>query len=446
MAAVAAAIAGAAVRVATRAEAGAGRKARLSIQIARQPSGLRIVTERMDDVRSVSIGFWVDAGARDEAPPLAGASHFLEHLLFKGTPDRSARDIAETVDGLGGEMNAYTTKEYTAFYVRVLADRVDAALDILCDIMSRPAFRPDEVEAERQVILEELLMHADEPDEVVHDLLLEAMYPRHPLGRDVLGTENTITAMSVEQIAGFFSGHYGAPSLVLAAAGAVDHDALVKGINERLAPPAGGTPLSRTAPPTSGPPSAVVVRPPEQAHLVIGLRSIDAHNDDRFILAALNHILGGWLSSRLFQTIREERGLAYSVYSYRTAFTDAGVLAVYAGTAPAHAVEVMKLLHAELDRLADDGVTEAEVDVARAHLLGATALGLEDSAARMTRIGRGLLLHDDVWPNEEVEARIAAVTHADVQRLIGELVAGAPRTVAAIGPFDAATVQELTPA
>jgi predicted Zn-dependent peptidase len=413
------------------------------IEIARLPSGLRIVTEHMPDVRSVSIGFWVGAGARDEAPELAGASHFLEHLLFKGTPDRTAREIAEAVDGLGGEMNAYTTKEYTAFYVRVLSDRVDVALDILCDIMSRPAFRAAEIEAERQVILEELLMHADEPDEVVHDMLLEALYPGHPLGRDVLGSEDTITSMGGDEIAGFFRGHYGATNLVLAAAGAIDHDALVSGIAERLEPPAGGAAVVRDAPPADGEQSRIVVRPTEQAHLVLGLRSLDVHDDDRFALAALNHVLGGGLSSRLFQTIREERGLAYSVYSYRTAFTDAGVLALYAGTAPAHAGEVMKLLNAELDRLADEGVTTTEVDVARAHLLGATALSLEDSAARMSRIGRGLLVHDEVWTNEEVEQRIAAVTHADVQRLIDRLVTAAPRTVAAIGPFDSATAQEL---
>jgi predicted Zn-dependent peptidase len=413
------------------------------IETTRLPSGLRIVTEHMQSVRSVSIGFWVGAGARDESPELAGASHFLEHLLFKGTPDRTARDIAELVDGLGGEMNAYTTKEYTAFYVRVLSDRVDVALDILCDIMSNPAFRPAEIEAERQVILEELLMHADEPDESVHDLLLEAMYPGHPLGREVLGTDATITAMSGDDIAGFFRAHYGASNLVLAAGGAIEHGALVDAVTSRLAPPPGGATQPRQAPPAEGEPSKVVTRATEQAHLVVGLRSIDVHDDDRFALAALNHILGGGLSSRLFQTIREERGLAYSVYSYRSAFTDAGTLAVYAGTAPGHAVEVLKLINAELDRLADDGVSATEVDVARDHLLGSTALSLEDSAARMTRIGRGMLMHDHVWTNEEVEARIQAVGRDDVLRLIHRLITDAPRTVAAIGPFDRSTATEL---
>jgi predicted Zn-dependent peptidase len=423
---------------ATRAGAAAGLDV---INTARLPSGLRVVTEHMPDVRSVSIGFWVGAGARDEPPELAGASHFLEHLLFKGTPDRSARQIAEAVDGLGGEMNAYTTKEYTAFYVRVLSDRLEVALDILCDIMSRPAFRAAEVEAERQVILEELLMHADEPDEIVHDLLLEALFPGHPLGRDVLGTDETITGMSGDQIAGFFADHYGAANLVLAAAGAVDHDTLLAGVADRLAPPPGGPQQLRIAPSAAPEPVRLSPRPTEQAHLVVGVNSIDVHDDDRFALATLNHILGGGLSSRLFQTIREERGLAYSVYSYRTAFEGAGALAVYAGTAPNRATEVLKLVHAEIDRIADAGVTVAEVDTARAHLLGSTALSLEDSAARMGRIGRSLLVHDEVWSNAEVEARISAVTPEDVQRIIERVLVDAPRTLAAIGP--SATIKEL---
>nr|MBA3654048.1 insulinase family protein [Actinomycetota bacterium] len=385
-------------------------------------------------------------GSRDESRSLSGATLFLEHLLFKGTPDRSARQIAEAVDGLGGEMNAYTTKEYTAFYVRVLSDRLDTALDILCDIMSRPAFRAAEIEAERQVILEELLMHSDEPDELVHDLLLDGLFPGHPLGRDVLGTEDTIAAMSGAQISDFFAGHYDAGSLVLAAAGAIDHGTLVAGLEERLAPPAGGAARDRRAPSTPAEPARVVKRATEQAHLVVGVRSLDEHDDDRFALSALNHILGGGLSSRLFQSIREERGLAYSVYSYRAAFNDGGALAVYAGTAPNRATEVLKLLHAELDRLCDEGVTDAEVDVARANLLGSTALSLEDSGARMGRIGRSYLVHDEVWTNAEVEARISAITPDAVQRVIDRVVVGAPRTVAAIGPFDAATVAELVPA
>jgi len=309
--------------------------------------------------------------------------------------------------------------------------------------MSKPAFRPNEVEAERQVIQEELLMHGDEPDEVVHDLLLEALFPSHPLGRDVLGSEATIAAMTAGQIAGFFTGHYGASNLVLAAAGAVDHDALVKAVEARLAPPAGGAVQRRRAPVEKAEAARVVKRATEQAHLVVGVPSLDIHDDDRFSLAALNHILGGGLSSRLFQTIREERGLAYSVYSYRAAFTDAGVLAVYAGTMPNRAGEVLDLVHTELDRIAHDGVTDAEVDVARAHLLGATALSLEDSAARMARIGRSLLVHDDVWTNAEVEARIASVGPADVQRVIERVLAAAPRTITAIGPFDRSTMDAL---
>ena len=318
--------------VAATVDAVRGRPLPERIRQARLDSGIRVVTERMPDAHSVTTGFWVEAGSRDESPDLAGASHFLEHLLFKGTDTRSARDIAEAIEAVGGDMNAFTTKEYTAFYTRVLDDDLELGLDILSDIMWAPAFRADEVEAERQVILEEILMHEDEPADLVHDVFTEALYPGHPLGREVLGDESTISAMSRDQIRGYFSEFYRPEAIVVAAAGNLDHDDVVAGLERRYAGRTGNRPERRMPP--LAPPRRVVVskRSTEQAHIVVGGRALARNDDDRFALAALNQVLGGGMSSRLFQEIREKRGLVYSVYSYRAAYLETGALAVYAGT------------------------------------------------------------------------------------------------------------------
>jgi predicted Zn-dependent peptidase len=400
-------------------------------------NGMQIVTERMPDVRSVTAGFWVGTGSRDESPELFGASHFLEHLLFKGTATRSARSISEDVDAVGGDMNAFTTKEYTAFYVRLLAESVDLGLDILSDILWQPAFRPDEVETERQVILEEILMRDDEPADLVHELFAEALFPDHPLGLEVLGDEDSIKAMTRDDIRSFFAEHYRPGNIVFAAAGLLDHDELVDGIERRFDGPSGGERPVRQAPARPPEAAAICTRPTEQTHLVVGCTGLDRHHPDRYALAALNHVLGGGLSSRLFQTIREERGLAYAVYSYRVAFDDVGALAVYAGSAPSRARQVLDLIQEELDRLRDAGIEPRELEVAKGHLKGEMALSLEDSAARMSRIGRSLLVHGGVLEVDDLAERIDAVTAEDVARVAADVL-GRPRIVAAVGPVDAA--------
>jgi predicted Zn-dependent peptidase len=397
-------------------------------------NGLTVVTEHMPGAASVALGFWVDAGSRDEDPGVAGASHFLEHLLFKGTATRSAQQIAEAVEAVGGEMNAFTTKEYTAFYVRLLDTHLDLGLDIMCDIFWSPAFRAEEIEAERQVILEEILMHEDEPADLVHDLFQEAFYPGHPLGREVLGDRFTITGMSRQQIHDYFADRYRARSVVVAAAGNVDHDAVVAGIQRRDCGPDGAAPARPDHPLAPARPLAVTTRQTEQAHLVVGLPALPRGDDDRFALAVLNQVLGGGMSSRLFQEIREKRGLVYSVYSYRAAYIESGFLAVYAGTSPARAATVLDLVDAELDRLGSEPVPDRELDIARGHVAGAQVLSLEDPASRMSRIGRAQLIHGHVMPLGEMTERTAAVTRADVERVIGRLLAG-PRVLAAIGPF-----------
>jgi predicted Zn-dependent peptidase len=383
----------------------------------------------------VTAGFWVAVGSRDEEARLAGASHFLEHLLFKGTDRRSARDIAEAVDAVGGDINAFTTKEYTAFYVRLLADSTKLGIEILSDIMWSPALRPDEVEAERQVILEEILMNGDEPADHVHEVFFEALFPGHPLGREVLGEESTVTAMTRDEIGAFFGHHYRPANIVMAAAGRLDHDEVVAMVEEGFAGPEGGQLPPRVAPSAPSRPVVVVNRPTEQAHIVVGTTALDRSHQDRYALSVLNHVLGGGMSSRLFQSIREERGLAYSVYSYRSGFEGAGALAVYAGTAPARAPEVLGLISAELDAMAASGITAHELEMAKGHLAGTLALSMEDSATRMSRLGRSQIVHGHVVEVDELLARIEAVTADDVARLAEE-VGGAQRVLAVVGPFD----------
>jgi predicted Zn-dependent peptidase len=398
-------------------------------------NGLTVVTERMPDVRSVTAGCWVGTGSRDEDTAVAGASHFLEHLLFKGTDTRSAREIAEAVDAVGGDINAFTTKEYTAFYVRMLSETLDLGFDILSDIMWSPAFRPDEVEAERQVILEEILMRADEPGDLVHEVLCEAMYPDHPLGREVLGEEDTVTSVTRDEIRDFWGHHYRPGNIVMAAAGHLDHDDIVAAIDSRFAGKEGGAPPVRTPPTSTARDVDVVTRPTEQAHVVLGLAALDRDHEDRYALAILNHVLGGGMSSRLFQEIREERGLAYSVYSYRSAFEGSGVLGVYAGTAPARVHQVLELVHRELDRMHASGIDAHELAMAKGHLKGTMALSLEDSAARMSRIGRAQLVHGEIESFDEIMDLIDAVTLDDVAR-VAEDVLGHRRVLAVVGPFD----------
>ncbi|HET6810482.1 MAG TPA: pitrilysin family protein [Acidimicrobiales bacterium] len=406
------------------------------IRSTRLDNGIRVVTESMPHVSSVAAGFWVGTGSRDESARLAGASHFLEHLLFKGTPTRTAAEIAESVDAVGGDMNAFTTKEYTAFYVRLLAESLDLGLDILSDVMWDPAFRPDEVEAERQVIMEEILMHSDEPSELVHDRLLEGLFPDHPLGRDVLGDEESIAAMQVDDIRSFHQHHYRPGNIVVAAAGQIVHDDVVEGVARRFCGDRGGEAPRRVAPGGTALPVVTTNRPTEQAHVVLGVPTFGRHDEDRFSLAVLDHVLGGGLSSRLFQEIRERRGLAYSVYSYRTSFDDAGVLAFYAGTAPGRAHEVLERMVGELRRFSSEGVTEREVAVAKGHIRGETALSLEDSAARMSRVARSELLHGEVIDVDDVLARIEAVTADDVDRVAARVL-GVEPVLAVVGPFEA---------
>jgi predicted Zn-dependent peptidase len=399
------------------------------------PCGIRLVTETMADVRSVAVAYWVGTGSRDEPADLAGASHFLEHLLFKGTERRTAAAIAEELDEVGGDCNAFTTKEYTTFYVRLLSEHLPMGLDILSDIMWEPALRPADVEAERTVILDEILMHADEPADLAAERWQAAMFAGHPLGRDTLGTAESVQRISRDDIRAFCDLHYRPGNVVVSVAGDCTHEAVADELERRFAGMRGGDAPVRRAP---GPDSVtfdVMRRPTEQAHLVYGARSVSRFDERRWPLAVLNHVLGGGLSSRLFQKVREERGLAYSVWSERAAYADAGSLAVVVGTAPEHVPEVLQIIEAELDLLAQSGVTARELAVAKGNLRAEMLLSGEDSGARMSRIGASLLLHGEVLGVDEVLGRVEAVTREQVLEVAGQLAA-APRTVSAVGPFD----------
>jgi len=398
-------------------------------------SGLSLVTERMDDARSVCIGFWVGTGARDEEPSQAGASHFLEHLLFKGTADRSASEIAEVVDEVGGDFNAFTTKEYTSFYIRLLAEHLPLGLDVLSDIMWQPALRSPDLEAERQVILDEILMHADEPADEAAEQSSALLFPDHPLGREVLGSQESVSSMSPERIRDFFSVHYRPGNMVVAVAGDLRHEEVADGLEERFSGPTGGATPERRPPDDKVEPLRVTRRGTEQAHLVLAARSVNRFDRRRYALAALNHTLGGGVSSRLFQEIRERRGLAYSVWSERVAYHDAGSVSVGMGTAPEHVAEVLDIVSSQLASLGDAGITERELAVAKGNLRAETLLACEDSGARMSRIGAGLLLHGEVLSIDEVLARVGALTLDEVHATASELVA-APRTLSVVGPFE----------
>ncbi|WP_408058045.1 M16 family metallopeptidase [Verrucosispora sioxanthis] len=406
------------------------------------PNGLRVLTEAIPAMRSVSFGIWVAVGSRDETGPQAGAAHFLEHLLFKGTHKRNALEISSAIEAVGGETNAFTTKEYTCYYARVLDEDLPLAIDVMCDLVADSLLEPADVETERGVILEEIAMHDDEPGDEVHDLFAQAVYGDHPLGRLISGTAETVTPMTRRQIQSFYRRRYVAPQIVIAAAGNLDHTAVVRLVRQALR----GTPLDtdpaapapqRPATPavrTRAAATVVEAKETEQAHIVLGCPGIDRLDERRFALGVLNNVLGGGMSSRLFQEIRERRGLAYSVYSYASQYADSGLFGVYAGCAPGRVDEVLELTRAELARTAAHGVTEAELARGKGMSKGSFVLGLEDTGSRMSRLAKGELLYGDLVPVNELLDRVDAVTLDDVNALAAELL-DRPMSLAVVGPF-----------
>ncbi|GAA3079013.1 pitrilysin family protein [Streptomyces roseofulvus] len=406
------------------------------------PGGLRIVTETLPSVRSATFGIWAHVGSRDETPALNGATHYLEHLLFKGTAQRSALDISSAIDAVGGEMNAFTAKEYTCYYARVLDTDLPLAIDVVCDMLTGSLILDSDVDAERGVILEEIAMTEDDPGDVVHDLFAQTMFGDTPLGRPVLGTVDTINALSRGQIARFYKKHYDPTHLVVAAAGNVDHATVVRQVR-RAFERAGALTRTDAAPiaPRDGRKTIrtagrveLMGRKTEQAHVVLGMPGLARTDERRWALGVLNTALGGGMSSRLFQEVREKRGLAYSVYSYTSGFADCGLFGVYAGCRPSQIHDVLRICRDELDKVASDGLTDEEIARAVGQLSGSTVLGLEDTGAIMNRIGKSELCWGTQMSVDDMLGRIAAVTPDEVREVARDVLTRRP-SLSVIGPL-----------
>ena len=410
------------------------------------PSGVRILSEQVPGSQSATVGFWVAVGSRDEQPVTYGSTHFLEHLLFKGTTSRTALDIAVAFDAVGGEHNAMTAKEYTCYYAKIRDKDLPMAVAVLADMFTSSLLDAEEFEAERGVILEELAMADDDPSDVVSERFFEAVFGEHPLGRPIGGSPASIGAVGRDAVLAHYRANYRPQDLVISVAGAVDHDAAGGAGSRPRSTAAGWEPTLAVAPVMRrdavhdlidrGAPLAVVERPIEQANILLGVAGLAATDPRRSTLVVLNSVLGGGMSSRLFQEVREKRGLAYSVYSFAASYADAGLVGLYAGCSPKNAGKVADLMLAEFRRLAADGITDEELARAQGQLGGASALALEDSDTRMTRLGRSELTFGEFSDLDEVLRRIAGVTAADVQALAAELVER-PLSLAAVGSIKA---------
>ncbi|WP_036961141.1 M16 family metallopeptidase [Pseudoclavibacter soli] len=408
------------------------------------PNGVRVISEHIPGAHSASIGFWVPVGSRDEHEGQFGSTHFLEHLLFKGTAARTALDIAIAFDEVGGESNALTGKEYTCYYAKVRDADLPMATEVLTDMVVGSLLDTEEFDRERQVILEELAMSEDDPTDVVHELFGSLAYAGQALGRPIGGTRESIGAVQRDAVWEHYRANYRPEDIVVAVAGAVDHSRLLEQLHHAFAQQgwdaASHGPLharrSHELLPTPAQQSAQVVsRDAEQVNLIIGTRGIPASDDRRFSLSVLNAILGGGMSSRLFQEVREKRGLAYSVYSFGGTYADAGTFGMYAGTRPETAGQVAGLLRDVLARFADEGPTDAELARAHGQLSGAITLGFEDSSQHMTRLGKSEIGLGELWDLPASIARLRQVSASDVQQL-AQLFATSPQHVAAVGPVD----------
>ena len=403
------------------------------------PGGLRVVTEHVPSVRSASVGLWVNVGSRDEGPTVAGAAHFLEHLLFKSTPTRTSVEIAQAVDAVGGELNAFTAREYTCYYAHVLDEDLELAVDLVSDVVLNGVCASGDVELERDVVLEEIAMRDDDPEDTLGDVFISAMFGDHPIGRPVIGSVESVSAMTRNQLHSFHVRRYTPERMVLAVAGNIDHDQVVALAREYFAGRL--TKGQRPLPPRKGigravgqPGLMLIDRDSEQTHMSLGVRIPGRHWPQRWALSVLNMALGGGLSSRLFQEIRETRGLAYSVYSAIDAFSDSGAFSVYAGCLPERFDEVVRLTRDVLETVARDGITEDECRIAKGSLRGGLVLGLEDSSSRMNRIGRSELNYGEYRSISDSLRSIEEVTLEDVNAVARKVLRGT-FGAAILGPY-----------
>ena len=420
-----------------------------NVELTELKPGLRVITESMASVRSVALGMWVRTGSRDEGDGQAGVSHFLEHLLFKGTERHSATRISELFDGMGAAANAATSKESTNLHARFLDEHTDGVFDLMAEMLLRPSLPEDEINPEREVVLEEIAMYDDEPQDRVHDVLAHAVYGDHPLGRRVLGEAEVIASIPKDAIAEYHASRYVAPNLVVAAAGHLEHEQIVELARQHLAPQAGEGGLTNGGEPVEEPRFRFHQKDTEQYHICFGGRGIARADDRRYALSVLDAIFGGATSSRLFREVREKRGLAYAVGSYTEQYIDRGMVAMYVGTREDNVREACEIIGRELGRMRDEGVSDEELERAKEHVKGRIVLGLESSGARMARLSRSVLYDVPLLSLDELLAKAEAVTSEDLAALATEFYDPEVLSAACIGPDEdrfRAAVESVSPA
>jgi len=405
------------------------------------PSGLRIVTEEVPSVRSAAIGIWVNVGSRDETPAVVGASHFLEHLLFKGTPSRTALEISSAIEAVGGDMNAFTSKEYTCFYARVIDTDLPMAIDVVSDLITSSIVTALDVDAERKVVLEEIAMRDDDPSDLVHDLYAETYYGDTQLGRPILGTIQSINDMTRNSVFNYYKKKYLPQDLVVAVAGNIKHKRVVAMVEEALSRDnfldVKGAPQIRPNTPVKTKPMqsvGLLTRKTEQAHMFYGMEGVARSDQRRFSMGVLASALGGGMSSRLFQEIREKRGLAYSVYAYAQQFAGSGQIGFYAGCNPTKAIEVVEIIREVLADVANNGMSHEEIERAKGAVRGSLVLSQEDTGSRMSRIGKNEIVYGQVMGFDDILKEISKVNVSDVRQVASEFLTKSP-TLALVGPF-----------
>ena len=413
----------------------------MSVKRSVHSSGLRIVTEEVPSVRSAAVGIWVNVGSRDEAPATAGASHFLEHLLFKGTTSRTALEISSSIESVGGEMNAFTSKEYTCFYARVIDTDLPMAIDVVSDLITSSIVTALDVDAERKVVLEEIAMRDDDPSDLVHDLFSDTYYGDTAIGRPILGTIDSIKGMSRNTVFNYYKKKYLPQDLVVAVAGNIKHKRVVAMVEEALSRDSFldelGAPVLRPNTPVKNSKQqsvGLLYKKSDQAHMFYGMEGVARADDRRFAMGVLSAALGGGMSSRLFQEIREKRGLAYSVYAYAQQFAGSGVLGFYAGCNPTKAIEVVEIIRSVLSDVADNGMTHEEIERAKGAVRGSLVLSQEDSGSRMSRIGKNEIVYGQVMDFDDILKAISRVSATDIREIAGEFLVKTP-TLALVGPF-----------
>ena len=380
-----------------------------------------IVTETVPWVRSIAVGFWIGVGSRFEKDSEAGMSHFIEHMLFKGTNSRSAKQIAEVFDNMGAELNAFTTKEFTCLYTRLLDEHLSEGLEVLADMICNSSFQKDQLQYEQQVVLEEIAMYEDTPDEQIHELFARDLWRKHPLGKQILGSQETVAKFNQEMVKEFFARTYQPANITIAATGNLDHDNFVKQI-EAMFPKVKSEQFPRQEETYHLEQQVnVYKKKTEQVHLCYGTAALHARHPQRFALWVLENILGGGMSSRLFQKIREEKGLAYSVYSYHSLYQETGSLCIYVGTRPSNVNQVVEIINSQLSDIVKNGVTKDELDRAKEHLKGQLLLSLESTKSRMTRLGKSELVHGEILSVDQLVKRIVQVDSDDIRQLAGEI-------------------------